>query len=144
MSEIIIRSLHFIGIMMLYSALFAEHLLIRKEMELAQFKKLAVLDAIFGLSALLMLGTGFMLWFYVGNMPEFYTSNWVFHIKLSLFVFVALISLLPTIFFLRNRKSEQATVLVSGKIIGFIRAELVILLCIPVVAASMAKGFGLG
>ena len=144
MSDVIIRSLHFIGIMLLYSALFAEHLLIKKEMELGQFKKMAVLDAIFGLSALLMLGTGFMLWFHVGNMPEFYTSNWVFHIKLSLFFFVAFISLLPTIFFLRNRKSEQATILIPGRIIAIIRAELVILLCIPVVAASMAKGFGLG
>ena len=144
MSEIIIRSLHFIGIMMLYSALFAEHLLISKEMGLSQFKKLAVLDAIFGLSALLVLGTGFMLWFYVGSIPAFYTSNWVFHIKLSLFIVVALISLLPTLFCLRNRKTKQSTVLVDGYIIGIIRAELVILLCIPVVAATMAKGFGLG
>ena len=143
MLEVGIRSIHFIGIMILFSAVFAEHMLITKEMKIAQFKKVAVIDAIYGISALLVLVAGFMLWFSVGNTPEFYTTNWVFHLKLMLFVVVLILSLFPTIFLIKNRKHEGETIVIPGYLIMLIRIELLLLICIPIVATVMAKGLGI-
>lgn len=143
MLEVGVRSIHFIGIMVLFSAVFAEHLLITKEMKIEQFKKVAIIDAIYGVSALLVLGAGLMLWLSVGNTAEFYSANWVFHLKLTLFVAVLILSLFPTIFLIKNRKHQEDTIVIPGYLIMLIRVELLLLICIPVVATVMAKGLGI-
>ena len=143
MLEVAIRSIHFVGIMVLFAALFSEHMLITKEMKKEQLRKVAIIDAIFGISALLVLAAGILLWFYVGNMPEFYTKNWIFHLKITLFIVVALLSIFPTLFFIKNRNSNEEIIIIPGYVLGFIRAELFILLCIPLLAAAMAKGIGI-
>ena len=143
MLEVGIRSIHFIGIMVLFSAVFAEHLLITKEMKIEQFKKVAIIDAVYGVSALLVLGAGLMLWLSVGNTPEFYSANWVFHLKLTLFVAVLILSLFPTIFLIKNRKHQEDTIIIPGYLIMMIRVELLLLICIPIVATIMAKGLGI-
>ena len=144
MSEILIRAAHFIGIIILFAVVFGQHAIASKEVEAFQIKKLLVLDLVFRLSALWVIGIGILLWFKVGNVPEFYSQNPVFHIKLWLFGIVGLISILPTLFFLKNRKCNEKIIPVPGYIVGIIRSELILLLCIPVLAAAMAKGFSLG
>lgn len=144
MIELLIRALHFIAIMVLFSALLTQYLVTTNEITLGRIKKLAVLNAIYFSSIVLVLITGFLLWFYVASVPEFYSSNWVFHLKLGLFTVVVLISLFPTAFIHRNRKSEQATISVPGYIIAIIRVELLTVLLMPGTAVAMAKGFGSG
>lgn len=143
-SEILIRAAHFIGIIILFAVVFGQHTIVNKEVAVFQIKKLLILDLVFRLSALWVIAVGILLWFKVGNVPEFYSQNPVFHIKLWLFGLVGVISILPTLFFLKNRKSNEKTIPVPGYIVGIIRSELVLLLCIPVFAAAMAKGFSLG
>lgn len=143
MEDIVVRYLHFISIMTLVSALVAEHLLIKHQMTRAEVKRLSVVDAVYGLSSLTTLVAGLLLWFVVGKSADFYSANWVFHLKFSLFVIAALLSLYPTLFFLRNRKGAGDIVEIPKKIIMIIRAELLVLLLIPMLAVLMAMGVGL-
>ena len=144
MSEILARASHFIGIIVLFSVVFGQHLYLEKEINLRQIKKLLILDIIFRLSALWIIAVGIYLWFNVGNVPDFYSQNPVFHIKLWLFVFIGVISVIPTVFFMQNRKFTEKTILVPGYIMWTVRAELILLLCMPVLAAAAARGFSFG
>ena len=84
-----------------------------------------------------------MLWFTGAKPSDFYTNNPVFHAKLSLFVVVGLLSIYPTVFFMRNRKNEAETLAVPVGVIRVLRMELVLLVFIPVLAFLMARGVGL-
>jgi len=142
MEDVILRYLHFIGLIGLSSALVSEHLLLRKEMEPAELRRMALIDLVYGLSALLMLSAGLLLWF-AGNKPSaFYTQNGLFHIKLTLFVVMAGLSVYPTAFFLRKRKSS-GPVLIPKSIYMMIRSELLLLIFIPLLAVFMAAGYRL-
>jgi putative membrane protein len=143
MDFVIIRYLHFIGILVLSSALVLEHMLLRREATVADIKKLAVIDLIYGVSAGLVLLTGLAMWFWVGKPAEFYSANPLFHSKLLLFVFIALMSIYPTLFFIRSRRSG-GSVAVPRIIVATVRIELLLLAAIPLLAVLMAQGYGLG
>jgi putative membrane protein len=143
MEEALARSFHFIGIFGLFAALVSEHLLIKPEMSKPEMKKLAIVDSIYGLSAITILVAGLLLWFVVGKPAEFYSQNPVFHAKLTLFVLIAVLSVYPTVFFIKNRNPHVAITKVPRKIIILIRIQLMLVLVIPFLATTMAKGFGL-
>lgn len=143
MAEIFVRYFHFLGIIVLSSALICEHVLISCEMQNKQFKKLVMVDAAFGMGAAIVLVAGLLLWFQVGKPPEFYSKNWVFHLKVAIFIFVGLLSIIPTMFILRNRKSLAEKILVPSYIINIIRLEILLLVFIPLLAVLMARGYGL-
>lgn len=144
--EILFRYLHFISIFTMVSAVVAEHLVIKPRMTRKEILRLSVLDAVYGISALLIVAFGLTLWFGegVGKPTEFYSKNWIFHLKVGLFVVMALLSIYPTVFFLKNRKSDNMDELVDipKSIVWLIRLELLILLLIPLCATLMAKGVG--
>jgi len=142
MEDIVVRYLHFIGIISLASMLVCQNFFLSKQLSGGQLRKLAVIDAFYGISAIVILLTGLSLWLWVGKPSDFYTKNMVFHIKFSLFLFVALLSIMPTIFFVKNRKSAESEVLVPTKVILLKRLELVALVFIPLLAVLMAQGVG--
>lgn len=144
MEESLVRSIHFIGIFILFAALVSEHLLIKPEMSKLEIKKLVMVDAIYGVSAITVLVAGLLLWFVVGKPSDFYSHNPVFHTKLTLFVLIAVLSIYPTVFFMKNRNPQVAITKVPRKIIILIRIQLLLVLMIPFLATAMARGIGLG
>lgn len=142
MEDIFVRYLHFIGIITLASALVGEHLLISKEMDVKTFKKLVILDSIYGVGAIITLIGGALLWFVVGKPAAFYSSNFIFHIKLTVFLLIALLSIFPTVYFLRNRKATFESITLPGYIIKIIRVELCLLVFLPLLAVMIARGVG--
>lgn len=143
MLDILIRYIHFLGILGLASTLVAEHLLVKKELTVPEVRRLAAIDAAFGVSAGITLAAGLSLWLWVGKPASFYTGNPLFHMKFGAFLLVGLMSVYPTLFFIRNRKSQARVVEVPGRVMVLIRAELAILTFIPLLAVLMARGFGL-
>ncbi|MDX1940835.1 MAG: DUF2214 family protein [Saprospiraceae bacterium] len=143
--EIFIRYLHFISIFAMVSAVVGEHLLLKKQMTRIEIRRISILDAVYGISALLIVAVGLTLWFGgVGKPAEFYTKNWIFHTKITLFVIMALLSIYPTIFFTRNRKGKDMNELVDipKNIVMLIRLELLLVMIIPLLASLMARGVG--
>ncbi len=142
--EIILRYIHFISIFTIVSSLVSEHLLLKKTMTRGELARLARIDAVYGIAALILLTAGLTLWLgSVGKPAWFYSKNWVFHLKITLFAVVGLLSIYPTVFFLRNRKGDATeTVSVPKMVIMTLRIELLILFIIPLLAGLMAHGIG--
>lgn len=143
MEELYVRYFHFLSIIVLASALVGEHLLLSKKMPVNVFKKVIVLDAIYGVSAVTTLVSGLLLWLSFGKPAEFYSSNYIFHIKLTLYVAIALLSIFPTVYFLRNLKTKEHDIILPQYLISIIRLELLLFLPLPLLGVLIAKGIGL-
>ena len=142
-AEIILRYIHFISIFGIVGTLVSEHLLLKKEMTRAEIKRVSRIDAIYGLAALTLLGAGLTLWLGgVGKPTEFYSQNWIFHTKLTLFIMIGLLSIYPTIFFIKNRSDGLELVQIPALIFWMLRLELLLLFIIPLLAGLMARGVG--
>jgi putative membrane protein len=144
-TELILRYLHFISIFFIVGTLVAEHLLLKKEMSRSELDRVALIDGVYGIAAITLLGAGLTLWLGEFGKPAlFYTKNWIFLAKLTLYIFIGLFSIYPTVFFLKNRKGKAEELLPIPKIIFWlIRLELLLLFIIPLLAGLMAKGIGL-
>lgn len=144
-SEILLRYLHFISIFAIVGSLVSEHLLLKKEMTRSEIGRVARIDAVYGIAALTLLVAGLTLWLSdIGKPAAFYSKNWIFHTKITCFLLVGLLSIHPTVFFIRNRKGNaNELVTIPKSIIMMLRMELLLLAVIPLLAGLMAKGIGL-
>ena len=143
-AEIVLRYLHFISIFTIVGVLVSEHLLVKKTLTRGEIARLARIDAIYGVAALTLLIVGFTLWFGgFGKPTVYYSHNWIFHLKLVCFLMIGILSIYPTIFFIRNRKGNSADVVaVPASIFWMLRFELLLLAVIPLLAGLMARGVG--
>ncbi|HMP99142.1 MAG TPA: DUF2214 family protein [Cyclobacteriaceae bacterium] len=142
--ELLLRYLHFISIFAIVGTLVSEHLLLKKNLSRIEISRLARIDAVYGIAALALLGVGLTLWLGgFGKPTEYYSKNWIFHTKLFLFIIIGLLSIYPTIFFLKNRKGDaHENVEVPAALFWMLRMELLLLFIIPLLAGLMAKGNG--
>jgi putative membrane protein len=143
MSYILFRYLHFIAIFVLAGCLVIENMAISRTITAEDARNLAKVDGWYGLSAVLVFVFGLTLWLWVGKPPEFYNGNVLFQLKVGLFVLIALLSIYPTLFLLRNRNSAAAEIAVPAAVIWLLRLELGLLVILPILAVLMARGVGL-
>lgn len=142
--EILIRYLHFISLMFLVTAVIGQHYLLRKEMKRSEIASVQKLDILYAVMVVVVLATGFAQWFWVGKPADFYAKNPVFHTKVSLFLIVGVISAYPSVFFGKQKKGDPNELVdVPSSIAWSIRAELVLLALMPLLATLMAKGIGI-
>lgn len=144
MDDILTRYFHFAGIMVFSFALITEHGLVKAEVSGRRMQRLAVVDAVYGVSAAVVLITGLVQWLWVGKPAAFYTQNPLFHIKLTVFIVIALLSVYPTVFFAKRRKTGAETVRVPKPVIMLLRLELLLLFVLPMLGVLMARGYGAG
>jgi putative membrane protein len=138
--------LHHLTAFALVAALAVEFTLIRQEITLANARRLAVVDGVFGASAGLLLVVGLVRVFFFEKGAEYYFTSHAFLTKLALFVLIGLASIVPTIEFLSWRKAVKAgrAPLVSDQKLATIRKlihwELAGVVLILLVAAMAARG----
>lgn len=110
-----------------------------------EISRLARIDAMYGIAALSLLAAGLTLWLgSIGKPAIVYTKNWIFHTKLTCFLLIGLLSIYPTVFFIKNSKGSQDEIIKTPPLIFWmLRIELVLLFIIPLLAGLMAKGVGL-
>lgn len=144
-TEILLRYVHFTSIFFIVGSLFTEFVLLKKEMSRSELARLARIDAVYGIASIALLAAGLTLWLgSIGKPSEFYTNNPIFLIKLGLFTVVGLLSIYPTVYFLRNRKGNENERIITPKaIIWMLRLELILIFVIPLFAGLMSKGVGL-
>jgi putative membrane protein len=141
--------LHHVSAFTLFAALVVEFVLIRSTLTVDSARKIQRADMILGISAGVLLLVGLARVFYFEKGATYYFHTWTFDAKLSLFVIVALMSIIPTMEFLRWRSAVKAGQLptVSPEKIRSIRSiihyEMVGVVLIILFAALMAKGIGL-
>jgi putative membrane protein len=141
--------LHHVSAFTLFAALVVEFVLLRGTLTAENARKILRTDMIFGISAGVLLLVGLARVFYFEKGATYYLHTWTFHAKLSLFVLVGLISIVPTIEFLRWRPAVKAGQVpeVSPEKIKSVRSiihyEMLGVVLIILFAALMAKGIGL-
>lgn len=142
--EIFLRYIHFVSIFIIVSTLVAEHLFLKREMTRKELAKLARIDAVYGIAALILVTAGLTLWLgSFGKASVYYSKNWIFHIKITLFIIVGILSIKPTFFFLRQRKGQPDEIVsVPASIFRMLRLELLLLFIIPLLAGLMSRGIG--
>jgi putative membrane protein len=140
-SEILVRYVHFAGFIVIFGILTVEHVLLKGELTPAQLRRISLYDLAYGIAAVVALSAGLMLVYTVGKPSAFYTANPVFWTKLGIFIIVASISIIPTVFLLKNRQTSES-VQVPRKIILALRWELSLLAAMPLLGAMMARGVG--
>ena len=142
---IIVAWIHYIGIMLLIASLLGEHLTLKQEMTVSEAGTIQRLDIVYGVSAGIVLVTGILRMF-LEKGAAYYNHHIAFHILFGIFVVVALLSIYPTVIFLRWRSDTQAG---RGQqlersqfktIQMIVRVEMTLLLLAPFFATWMAHG----
>lgn len=140
--------IHFLAIFSAVACLAAEIALYRPEMSAAVMRRLRGFDAGYGLAALAIVITGLLRVFFFGKGADYYAHNHIFWAKMFLFVVVALLSIAPTVQFLRAGRAAapdgtirfQDRQFSRTRTILFSEAGLFVL--IPLMAVLMARGIG--
>ncbi len=139
---------HHLLIFGLAAVLVVEMMLVRPQMSTADARKVALIDIAFGVLAGLILIVGFGRVYFGLKGPDYYWHNAFFHAKLGAILLVAILSIWPTVRFIRWRAaiSRGADFVPPPaeveKVRRFIHLELVVFFLIPVFAALMARGYG--
>lgn len=142
-TEIIVRYLHFLGIGVWVAFLAGELVLLQAEMTRREINRLARLDMWYGLSAIVVVSMGLIMWMGIGKPTEFYTNNPLFILKVSLAGLVGLLSIIPTVFFARQRKGpSEEKIPLPHHILWLVRVELILMVFIPLLAILAARGIG--
>ncbi|HUA07940.1 MAG TPA: DUF2214 family protein [Candidatus Acidoferrales bacterium] len=145
--DVLLAWLHFLCIFMLVSALVAEFVLYRRKMDLGRLRQLQRIDSFYGASAGLVIlsGVARVVWGLKG--PAFYLHNPIFWTKMGLFATVAVLSLPPTLHFLRLRGRADAAGAIVVDDRGYtamwvlLGLEAALVACIPFFATLLAHGF---
>lgn len=132
--------LHHMAAFALVAALTVEFVVIRDELNARTVRRLALADMALGISAGVLLVVGLLRVFYFEKGAGFYFSNGAFIAKMIVFLAVALLSIYPTLSFLRWRRSPQPEAVPAVRRI--LHLELVGVVLILLFAALMARGIG--
>jgi putative membrane protein len=142
---LVVAWIHYVGVMLLIASLLGEHLLLKQELTTAEARAVQRLDIVYAASAALVLVTGVMR-MYLEKGTTYYLQNGPFHALLGVFIFVAVLSIYPTVVFLRWRADTRAgrgQQLAPGqfkKIQMILRVEMTLMLLAPFFATWMAHG----
>jgi putative membrane protein len=138
--------IHLLCIITLAALLAGEYVIFRKSLPKDMLRRLQLIDRWYGIFAGLVILTGLSLLFFSTKGALFFTRNPVFWTKMGLFLAVALLSIPPTLAYLKwdTRAQPDGSVLLDdaeyGRIRGFLIAQLCLFIFIPLCATLMAGG----
>ncbi|CAH0441891.1 DUF2214 family protein [Ralstonia pseudosolanacearum] len=148
-SDALLAYLHYLSIFTLIVFVTAEAVVLRPDMTPAIRRRLSIYDAVYGASAGAVLVSGLLRLFYGAKGVAFYVHNPIFHIKMGLFVLVALMSIPPTLTILRWKRQGKTlpdfvpTPAEIAKVRRWVMLEAHLIIFIPLAAVLMARGIGM-
>lgn len=97
----IMATLHHIVAFSLTACLVYEFVAFRKELTVAEARRIQRVDLVYGIAAGLMIVFGLLRVYFFEKGPNYYLSNHVFWTKMALFVIIGLLSIYPTIRYIK-------------------------------------------
>jgi len=149
MTSAIMAFLHHLAAFTLTGAIIYEHVTFRKDLSLAEARRIQIMDILYGVSAGVLVIVGLLRVFYFEKGAAFYVQNWFFWIKMFGFALAGLLSLYPTLRFLSWRKFvaegrvPEITDQEVARIRLILRLETLAIALILFSAAMMARGLGM-
>jgi putative membrane protein len=139
---------HHLAVFGVFAVLVAEWAIITPGLRAEDVRRLGRIDLAYGVLALAVLAAGVCRVVWGAKPADFYTENPVFWFKMAAFATVGLLSIAPTLRYLRWVRAldedgggppEPAEIVVAHKAV---RLQLEVFAAIPVLAALMARGIG--
>lgn len=149
MTSGIMAFLHHLAAFTLVGTIIYELVSFRKDMSLAEARRLQRMDTIYGISAVILLVVGLLRVFNFEKGASFYAQNWFFWTKMIGFALAGLLSAYPTIRFISWNKSfakNQAPEISDQEVARIklvLRLEMLGIVIIILSAAMMARGIGM-
>ncbi|MES2975697.1 MAG: DUF2214 family protein [Pseudomonadota bacterium] len=139
---------HLLAILTMVVFLASEAALCRGEwLNAAVVERLARVDMIYGIASVAVLLTGLLRTWLGAKGMGWYWTNPLLHVKLTMFIVVGLMSIKPTITFIRWRKALRASgalpdaaQIKATRRLVMVQAHIVAV--IPLVAVFLARGYG--
>jgi putative membrane protein len=144
--EAVLAYLHIAAILMVTVFLTSQAALLRTEwLNAAVVRRLARVDLVYGIAALVLLATGFARTWWGIKGFGWYWSQPLLHVKVTLFVVIGLMSIVPTLRYRRWVKAldagqglpAEADVRATRK---WVMWEAHLLVLIPIAAVCLARG----
>jgi putative membrane protein len=134
---------HHLLVFAIFGVLCAELIAVRRGMGSAEVSRIAAVDIWYGVTAGLIVAVGFTRAVYAAKGWDYYSHNLFFWAKIGTFVLIGLLSIAPTVAFIRWRR---AGVVPTDAQVGAVRrwlwAELALFAPLLAFAAAMARGYG--
>jgi putative membrane protein len=146
--DALLSYLHFTAILLVFAFLTVEVMLMRGALEPASVRLLGRVDLWYFGSAIAALVTGFLRLVLGAKGADFYLNSWPIYVKLGLFLAVALVSVQPTLTFIRWRRAldhDPAWRVEDGerrRMRRYLMVEVHLAALIPLIAVIMARGLG--
>ena len=146
--DAVLAYLHFTAIFLLFSFLTTQVVLMRAPLDARTIRLLGRVDLGYGLSAGATLLTGMLRLGFGAKGADFHLNNWPVYAKLGLFLAVGLISVKPTLEFIKWRRALehdaawQLPAAEQAAMRRLVMIEIHLAALIPVFAVMMARGLG--
>ena len=146
--DAILAYLHFAAIFMLFAFLTTQAILIRAPLDARMVRLMGRTDLWYFGSAFAVLVTGFLRAVLGAKGADFYFNSWPIYAKIALFLAVAVISVKPTMTFIRWKRMyerDAAWQVPAGEQVAMrrlIMVEVHLAALIPVFAVIMSRGLG--
>lgn len=146
--DAILAYLHYMAIFVLFAFLTAQAVLLRAPLDERGIRLVGRTDLWYAGAAVVALATGLARMYLGAKGAAFYLPQWTFHAKVAVFVAVALLSIRPTLAFIRWRKalardaSWRVPTQEQARMRRLVMIEVHLAAAIPVFAVMMARGLG--
>jgi putative membrane protein len=146
--DAVLAYLHYMAIFVLFAFLTAQALMLRAPLDERGIRLVGRADIWYAGAAVVALATGLARAYFGAKGIDFYLAQWSFHAKVGTFVAVALLSIKPTIAFIRWRKALErdpawrVPLEEQARMRRIVMIEVHVGALIPVFAVMMARGLG--
>jgi putative membrane protein len=148
-TDLLLAAAHHILIFAIAAVLAFEVGVVRQDLTAVDIRRVARVDAWYGILAALIVVVGFVRAIYAAKGWAYYSVNHFFWAKIIAFAIVGLLSVPPTIAYIRwrNALKKDAAFLPTASAVASVRRflwmEVVVFAFIPIFAAAMARGYGM-
>ncbi len=143
MLDLLLAVGHHLLIFAIFGIFCAEFWAVRPGMSSTTVARITSLDLWYGILAAAILVVGFCRAIFAAKGWAYYSHNAFFWAKLGAFAAIGLLSVPPTLAFIRWRKSAVApSELIVRSARRYLHGELALFVCLPIFAAAMARGYG--
>ena len=143
MLDLLLAVGHHLLIFAIFGIFCAEFWAVRPGMSSATVARISSLDMWYGVLAAAIVVVGFSRAIFAAKGWGYYSHNGFFWAKLAAFAAIGLLSVPPTLAFIRWRKSavapSESNVRAARR---FLHCELALFVFLPIFAAAMARGYG--
>src|SRR5262245_29577211 len=142
--DLVLAILHHLIVFSLVAILFAEFVNVRIGMDAAAVRRVAAIDAWYGVLAGLIVIVGLSRAIFAAKGWDYYSHDLFFWAKIGTFVVIGLLAILPTVSYLKCRRAGATPAHAAvANVRRYLWIEVVLFAPLLAFAAAMARGHGL-